>query len=71
MRFVSQETVTVNVTRELTPPLWIVLAMKGERIPAIKALRELGGMSPSGLYMGLDQARKVVDNIMSATRRID
>ena len=56
----------VKMERILAAPLWIQYAIKGEKINAIKALREVAGKNVDGRFIGLKQAKDIVENFMGS-----
>jgi ribosomal protein L7/L12 len=76
MKFVvKQERVTTVATTSFTPPEWMRLALAGEKINAIKALREISGRSNNrydatlgryvdgGWSIGLKEAKDIVESV--------
>lgn len=62
MRFDLDER-TVTYKRNFTPPHWMQLALNGEKINAIKALRTQAGNGPEGAHMSLLQSKRIVESV--------
>lgn len=65
MRFTHTETRTVE--RTVVLPEWMALAVRGERIEAIKTLREAAGLDVAGNKISLGQAKRLVDQVTDCT----
>ncbi len=64
----TTETIRVNVVKEAPIPYWMELAMKGEKINAIKELRVVGGVGPDGRFISLVHAKNVVETFMGTIK---
>lgn len=55
---------TVIEEIELRAPLWLELALKGEKINAIKALRDFVGPDNNGQSLNLKTSKDIVESVL-------
>lgn len=61
------KTVTQVVTQSVVLPSWVVLAVNGRKIEAIKELLEIAGFDPEGRRMALGMAKRMVESFSIVT----
>lgn len=71
MRLSHTATVTVQRTVEFAVPKWIEYAMKGQKINAIKELREYAARDGAQNMLSLGHAKRIVEGFVFNTSEFE